>query len=219
MSEQVQKRSSDSTASKSERRLAAKLAAQKAAEAKRRRRQSLIGALAGLAVIAAIGGAFFLVGGDDDAADQTAGAAPSATAPGEPTAPGAPQLPPDADPALKTKPTVKAGTGELTKLDVTPLIKGKGPAAEAGKQVTVNYVGAFYKTGEEFDSSWTGGQPFTFALGAGQVIEGWDKGLVRVTVGSRVQLDIPAAMAYGDNAAGGRPAGPLRFVVDVLAVQ
>ncbi|MFE0588590.1 FKBP-type peptidyl-prolyl cis-trans isomerase [Micromonospora echinospora] len=216
MSERTENRSSgQSPASKSERRLAAKLAAQKAAEAKRRR-QSMLGALAGLAVVGVIVGAFVIFGGDDEPADQpmTSSVSPSADAPGAP----APQLPPNTDPALGTKPVVAKGSGELTKLTVTPLVKGTGPATKAGQQLTVNYVGAFYASGEEFDASWKTGQPFTFQVGGGQVIPGWDQGLVGVNVGSRVQLDIPAELAYGDGA-GGRPAGPLRFVVDVLAAQ
>ncbi|MBM0238206.1 FKBP-type peptidyl-prolyl cis-trans isomerase, partial [Micromonospora sp. ATA32] len=134
-------------------------------------------------------------------------------------APGAPQLPAGADPALGSKPTVDPGKGQLTKLVVTPLIKGKGPAVQAGQQITTNYVGVFYADGKEFDSSWSSGQPATFAIGVGQVIKGWDQGLVGVTVGSRVQLDLPADLAYGENPGGGRPGGPLRFVVDVLGVQ
>ncbi|WDZ86434.1 FKBP-type peptidyl-prolyl cis-trans isomerase [Micromonospora cathayae] len=225
MSERAESRSTgQSTASKSERRLAAKLAAQKAAEAKRRR-QSMLGALAGLAVVAVIVAAFLVFGGNDDEPVGETASAPSAGAtsgaPDAPDAPapGAPQLPEGADPALGTKPTVTKGEGDLTKLTVTPLIKGTGPATKAGQQITVNYVGVFYKTGEEFDASWKTGQPFTFQVGAGQVIPGWDQGLVGVNVGSRVQLDLPADLAYGENAAGGRPAGPLRFVVDVLAAQ
>ncbi|XTZ17003.1 FKBP-type peptidyl-prolyl cis-trans isomerase [Micromonospora echinospora] len=217
MSERTENRSSgQSPASKSERRLAAKLAAQKAAEAKRRR-QSMLGALAGLAVVGVIVGAFVVFGGGDEPADQTA-TSPSASASADTPGAAAPQLPPGTDPALGTKPAVAKGSGELTKLTVTPLVKGTGPATKAGQQLTVNYVGAFYASGEEFDASWKTGQPFTFQVGAGQVIPGWDQGLVGVNVGSRVQLDIPAELAYGDGA-GGRPAGPLRFVVDVLAAQ
>ncbi|OZV76500.1 peptidylprolyl isomerase [Micromonospora echinospora] len=216
MSERTENRSSgQSPASKSERRLAAKLAAQKAAEAKRRR-QSMLGALAGLAVVGVIVGAFVVFGGDDEPADQAMTSSPSASA----DAPGAaaPQLPPNTDPALGTKPVVAKGSGELTKLTVTPLVKGTGPATKAGQQLTVNYVGVFYASGEEFDASWKTGQPFTFQVGAGRVIPGWDQGLVGVNVGSRVQLDIPAELAYRDGSNGG-PAGPLRFVVDVLAAQ
>lgn len=213
MSEGTQNRS------KSERRLAAQLAAQKAAEAKRRR-QAWLGGLAGLAVVAVLITVFVIVGqGDDDPAQPAAGS-PSASAPADDAAaPAAPQLPEGADPALKTKPAVSPGKGELTKLTVTPLIKGTGPAVQAGQTITTNYVGVFYSDGKEFDSSWEGGQPASFAIGVGQVIKGWDQGLVGVTVGSRVQLDIPAELAYGNDSSGGRPAGPLRFVVDVLAAQ
>jgi peptidylprolyl isomerase len=76
-----------------------------------------------------------------------------------------------------------------------------------------------YASGEEFDSSWKRSQAFDFQLG-GQVIQGWNQGLVGVKVGSRVQLDIPGSLAYGDKDDGsGSPFGPLRFVVDVLAAK
>jgi peptidylprolyl isomerase len=203
--------------SKAGRRLAAELAARKAAEAKRRRRNSLVGVLAGLAVVGVIVGAFLLVGGDDDeGGDDTAA---QATASAAPTASGFPPLPPGADPALATKPTVTKGSGELKELKVTTLIEGTGPATKAGQTITVNYVGVSYTTGEEFDASWNRSEPFTFQVGAGQVIPGWDQGLIGVKVGSRVQLDIPSDLAYGDNPGGGRPGGPLRFVTDVLAAQ
>jgi peptidylprolyl isomerase len=124
-----------------------------------------------------------------------------------------------ADPAtaLATKPVVTAGTGTVTELVVTTLIKGSGKPVVSGQTLSVNYVGVSYPTGKEFDSSWSRSQPLDVAIGQGKVIEGWDKGLVGVAVGSRVQLDIPSAMAYGDDASGGAPAGPLRFVVDVLS--
>ncbi|MEU2661267.1 FKBP-type peptidyl-prolyl cis-trans isomerase [Micromonospora sp. NBC_01740] len=216
MSERTQNRSQ-----KSERRLAAQLAAQKAAEAKRRR-QAWAGGLAGVAVVAVLITVFVTIGRNSDGdKDQTASApsaGPSASAPAA-DAPPAPQLPEGADPALGTKPKVTAGEGELKKLVVTPMIKGTGPAVKKGQMITTNYVGVFYKDGKEFDSSWNAGQPASFAIGVGQVIPGWDQGLVGVTVGSRVQLDLPAELAYGTNPPGGRPAGPLRFVVDVLAAQ
>ncbi|GHJ17921.1 MULTISPECIES: FKBP-type peptidyl-prolyl cis-trans isomerase [unclassified Micromonospora] len=223
MSERVENRSEDQAApaTKAGRRLAAQLAEKKAAEA-RRRRQSMLGAAAGvLAVVALVGGLVWLNSGDDDKPATTASSAsPSAPADqAEPTAPPAPELPANVDPALKTKPAVKAGSGELKKLTVTTLVKGKGPAVKAGQTITTNYVGVFYKDGKQFDASWDNGQPATFQIGVGQVIKGWDQGLVGVPVGSRVQLDLPADLAYGDKAEGGRPAGPLRFVVDVLAAQ
>ena len=66
-------------------------------------------------------------------------------------------------------------------------------------------------------TSWKRGQTFDTQIGTGQVIPGWDQGLVGVKVGSRVQLDIPADLAYGETPEGGAPAGDLRFVVDILA--
>lgn len=211
--------------SKSERRAAAKAAKLKAAEAKKRR-EALTGALVGLAVVVVLVGGFLIFGnsGDENESPGTASsAAPTAPAAAPPTAPAAnpdfPPLPDGADPALGSKPNAGRGEGELTELKATPLIEGTGPAAAAGQTITVNYVGVLYRTGEEFDASWNRSEPFSFRVGAGEVIPGWDQGLVGAKVGSRVQLDIPADLAYGDNPQGGRPAGPLRFVVDVLAVQ
>ncbi|WP_018217098.1 FKBP-type peptidyl-prolyl cis-trans isomerase [Salinispora vitiensis] len=191
-------------AQKSERRLAAQLAEQKAAEAKRRR-QAWISGLAGVAVVGLLVAVFVLVGpAGDDESNPTAADTPSADV---------------LDPALKTRPTVEAGEGELTELVVTPLIEGTGPAVESGQSITVNYVGILYNEGEEFDSSWSREEPFTTPIGVGGVIPGWDQGLVGVTIGSRVQLDIPTELAYGADPGGGYPAGPLRFVVDVLDAQ
>ncbi|SDZ28925.1 peptidylprolyl isomerase [Micromonospora pattaloongensis] len=189
-----------------------------------RRGGALTGALAGLVMIAALIALVVVLNQKASEPDPApaAAATPAPTAPApEPTAPEptAPALPAGVDPALASKPAASAGTGTLTKLTVTPVIKGSGPTVRAGQTITVNYVGVHYATGEEFDSSWARSTPASFQIGVGQVLPGWDRGLVGVTVGSRVQLDIPAALAYGDNATGGRPAGPLRFIVDVLAVQ
>jgi peptidylprolyl isomerase len=112
---------------------------------------------------------------------------------------------------------VTAGEGSITELKKTTLIEGKGAAVQQGQTISVNYVGVNYGDGKEFDASWKKSEPFSFAVGTGGVIQGWDQGLIGVKVGSRVQLDIPSAMAYGDNPGGGRPAGALRFVVDVLS--
>ncbi|MGA5298790.1 FKBP-type peptidyl-prolyl cis-trans isomerase [Nucisporomicrobium flavum] len=193
----------------------------------KRRGQALTGALAGVAVIAVLVAVFIgiQVSDDDDkpAATSAPAAATSEPAQAQPSAPAAEPSAPAAqtplDPALKEKPVVKAGKGKVTKLVVKELIAGKGPKLTAGQTIQANYVGVTYKDGKQFDSSWDRGQPAEFPVGVGQLIEGWDKGLVGVPVGSRVQLDIPAAQAYGENATGGRPAGDLRFVVDVLAAQ
>jgi peptidylprolyl isomerase len=201
-------------------------AAAKAKAIQRRRRQAMAGAVGGVAAVAIVVTMIVLVARSrDDGGTPDAAAAPSASAsvdagaPPDADAGAVPPLPPGADPALKTKPVVEKGAGELTKLTVTPQIEGTGPAVAAGQTITVNYVGVSYRTGEEFDASWKNGQPASFPIGVGRVIPGWDQGLVGVKVGSRVQLDIPSDLAYGDNPGGGRPGGPLRFVVDVLAVQ
>ncbi|GAA4460627.1 FKBP-type peptidyl-prolyl cis-trans isomerase [Phytohabitans houttuyneae] len=221
---------------KQERRAAAKAAAARAAQVKKRN-QALAGAGAGLAVIAVLVTVFFVVrdGGDGEdvgspALTTTASVAPSPSAAAAPACAGQPAptpqevagfppVPAGADPALKTRPQVEPGSGTVDKLVVTPIIKGKGAATKAGQNITVNYVGACYATGEVFDASWNRSEAFPFPLGSGNVIPGWDQGLVGVTVGSRVQLDIPADLAYGDNPQGGQPGGPLRFVVDVLAAK
>jgi peptidylprolyl isomerase len=192
--------------------------AEAAAHAKRRA-GAIGGALAGVAVIAVLVAVFVFVqlGGDDTPATPAAAPPPAATEPSAPPQAEQPAAPPAGiDPALGTKPQVKAGSGDVKALKVTPLVKGTGPAVKAGQQLTVNYVGVTYGDGKEFDSSWNSGQPVTFPIGTGNLIKGWDEGLIGVPVGSRVQLDIPADMAYGEKPTGGQPAGDLRFVVDVL---
>lgn len=215
---------------KQERRAAAKAAAARAAQVKKRN-QALAGAGVGLAVVAILVVVFFVVrSGDGEdvgspALTTTASPTPAAVqcqgAPEQspPQVAGFPPVPAGADPALKSRPQVEPGSGAVSQLAVTPIVKGKGAATQAGQTITVNYVGACYASGEVFDASWSRAEPFTFQLGGGNVIPGWDQGLVGVTVGSRVQLDIPADLAYGDNPQGGQPGGPLRFVVDVLAAK
>jgi peptidylprolyl isomerase len=117
------------------------------------------------------------------------------------------------------RPSPGPGSGDLTKLQVTTLMAGTGPEVKSGQTVRVEYVGVSYKTGAEFDSNWGKGQPFSFKVGGGEVIKGWDQGLVGVKVGSRVQLDIPSDLAYGDNPGGGKPAGPIRFIIDVQEAE
>jgi peptidylprolyl isomerase len=105
-------------------------------------------------------------------------------------------------------------------LQIKDIVKGKGRAAKKGDKVTVQYVGVAWSTGVEFDASWDRGQPFTFKLGEGKVIPGWDKGVPGMRKGGRRELTIPAEMAYG--AQGSPPSiGPnecLRFVIDMVKV-
>jgi peptidylprolyl isomerase len=121
---------------------------------------------------------------------------------------------------LSKEPTVTPPTGPApSKLVTKEIITGTGPEAKAGEQVTVNYVGVLYKGGKIFDASWKRNETFPFALGKGQVIPGWDQGIVGMKVGGRRELIIPAELAYG--AKGSPPTIPpnsaLVFVVDLLA--
>jgi len=125
-------------------------------------------------------------------------------------------------PKEKTKPQVKAQQGAPpTELVANDLEEGSGPAAKAGDEVTVQYVGVNYKSGKEFDASWDRGEPFTFALGSGMVIPGWEEGIEGMKVGGRRELIIPPELGYGS--AGSPPAIPpnetLVFVVDLEAIN
>ena len=106
-------------------------------------------------------------------------------------------------------------------LGVEDIVLGDGDEATAGTKVTVHYVGVAFSTGDEFDASWNRGDPFSFKLGKGQVIPGWDAGVEGMKVGGRRKLTIPSAMAYGARGAGGviKPHEPLVFVVDLLSVD
>ncbi|MGY4720256.1 FKBP-type peptidyl-prolyl cis-trans isomerase [Naumannella cuiyingiana] len=105
-------------------------------------------------------------------------------------------------------------------LEITDLIVGEGEQAKPGDMVEVDYVGVAYSSGEEFDASYNRGQPLRFALGAGQVITGWDRGLEGMRVGGRRRLVIPPQLAYGDAGAGGviKPGETLIFVCDLRGV-
>lgn len=125
-------------------------------------------------------------------------------------------------PPKKTKPQVKPPQGAPPKKLVTrDLEEGSGPAAKAGDEVTVQYVGVDYKSGKEFDASWDRGEPFPFTLGSGMVIPGWEEGIEGMKVGGRRELIIPPELGYG--AAGSPPAIPpnetLIFVVDLEAIN
>lgn len=119
----------------------------------------------------------------------------------------------------KTKPEVPAPQGDPpAELVVRDIVAGKGPKAKAGDQLTMQYVGISWSTGQQFDASWDrGAEPFAFQLGAGMVIPGWDEGLVGLRKGGRRLLIIPPDMGYGPN---GTPDGTIApnetliFVVD-----
>ena len=103
-------------------------------------------------------------------------------------------------------------------LEVEDLTVGDGKEAVPGSNVSVQYVGVSYSTRRQFDASWDRGRPFSFRLGAGQVIRGWDEGVAGMRVGGRRRLVIPPDLAYGSRGAGGAigPNETLVFVVDLL---
>ena len=121
----------------------------------------------------------------------------------------------------RSKPTVKVPGGQPPKkLVVKDLIVGTGPAAKVGDPITVNYIGVNFQGGKMFDNSYDRGQPFPFQLGGGQVIPGWDSGLVGMKVGGRRQLTIPPSLAYGPQGQPPtiKPNETLVFVVDLLSI-
>lgn len=112
----------------------------------------------------------------------------------------------------------KPGTGEELKIE--DLKRGSGPEAQAGKTVTVHYTG-WLQDGKKFDSSLDRKVPFTFKLGAGQVIPGWDKGVAGMKAGGKRKLVIPPQLAYGERGAGGviPPNSTLIFEVELVSFQ
>jgi peptidylprolyl isomerase len=156
--------------------------------------------------------------------DETA-AAPKKTAKSTPTSTPSPA------PVGKVK--VKGALGAKPKVTITPInatppakleikdiAKGHGKKAKPGDTVTVQYDGVLYENGTEFDASWNRGQPFSFPLGAGQVIPGWDKGVAGMKVGGRRVLTIPPDLGYGPQGSGPIPPNStLVFVVDMLKIK
>jgi FKBP-type peptidyl-prolyl cis-trans isomerase FkpA len=117
-----------------------------------------------------------------------------------------------------------SGVNSMQTVELKP---GTGEAVAAGKIAVVQYTGWLYETsatdnkGKVFDSSRTGGQPFRFPVGAGQVIKGWDQGVVGMKIGGSRRLIIPADLAYGDSGAGGviPPGATLVFDIDLIGIE
>lgn len=127
---------------------------------------------------------------------------------------------------LQTKdnaPSQTAGTpntaADPTQLQIADTQEGTGSVAENGKKVTVNYTG-YLSDGTKFDSSIDRGQPFTFTLGTGEVIKGWDLGVAGMKVGGKRKLVIPSTLAYGEQAVGSIPANStLYFDIELLGIE
>jgi peptidylprolyl isomerase len=170
-------------------------------------------ALFALACAAVLAGGCGGGGKSGSSTSTTSGPAAAASAPS--TGTGAARQP-------ATKPNVTVPSGKPpSKLVIKDLVVGTGATARPGDTVSVHYVGVAYATGKQFDASWDRGQPFTFPLGGGQVIPGWDQGVVGMKVTGRRELIVPPGLAYGQQ--GQPPAiapnATLVFVIDLLRVQ
>ena len=122
---------------------------------------------------------------------------------------------------VHTKPVIVVPEGAPpAELLLEDVVAGDGAEATAGVQVTVDYVGVNWSDSFEFDASWDRNDTFTFRLGAGQVIAGWDQGVQGMKVGGRRRLTIPPHLAYGRRGAGGviGPDETLIFVVDLRRI-
>jgi len=125
-----------------------------------------------------------------------------------------------ADKASTSNPTKVTGPPTTTPsgLQYWDIVVGNGATAAAGSQVSVHYTG-WLTSGERFDSSVDRGQPFSFPLGAGQVIKGWDEGVAGMKVGGKRQLRIPPELGYGAAGAGGVIPANATLIFDVELLQ
>lgn len=124
---------------------------------------------------------------------------------------------------MSDKPHVYVPAGETppAELVIEEIEVGAGEEAKPGHTVEVHYAGNAWSTRQQFDASWDRGETFSFKLGAGQVIGGWDQGVVGMKIGGRRRLIIPPGLGYGNRGAGGviKPGETLVFVVDLLGVS
>lgn len=162
--------------------------------------------LAGLIVVLAVAGVAYQACGHNDHPAESA--ASNGTPSGGAAAPTAPPVAPGTE---VTTPTGLKYVDERV---------GTGASPQPGSQVTVNYLGTL-TNGTKFDSSYDHGQPFTFTIGRGQVIRGWDEGVMSMKVGGKRKLIIPPDLGYGARGAGASipPNSTLNFEVELLGVQ
>ncbi len=107
----------------------------------------------------------------------------------------------------------------VTELKIEDEVVGTGQTAQSGKKVTVHYTGTLI-TGDKFDSSVDRGEPFSFILGEGRVIQGWEQGVKGMKVGGKRKLTIPPSLGYGEQGAGPIPPNAtLIFEIELLKVE
>ena len=116
---------------------------------------------------------------------------------------------------------VPAGEAPPAELMIEDIEVGDGEEAKPGHTVEVHYAGHAWSTRQQFDASWDRGDTFSFKLGAGQVIGGWDQGVAGMKIGGRRRLVIPPSLGYGSRGAGGaiKPNETLVFVVDLIGLS
>jgi peptidylprolyl isomerase len=195
--------------------------------ARRRRRNTVLGASLGTAavIVLLVLLGLHLFGGSSTPTKLTAAATPPATAAATPTpvTPGAPCKPIAPNPPQKGQPTIPPVVGPPpTSLKVKDVKVGSGPAAKAGSDVSVTYIGVGCSTGKVFDASYLHGDtPFDVKpLGSAGVITGWNQGLIGVKAGGVRELVIPPALGYGASGSGSIPPNEtLIFLITVKAVK
>ncbi|MCL4384024.1 FKBP-type peptidyl-prolyl cis-trans isomerase [Patescibacteria group bacterium] len=126
-------------------------------------------------------------------------------------------------PAITVNPnqlSVNPTPSTMSQLKIEDLKIGTGSAVKAGDTILINYVGTLLN-GQKFDSSYDRGQPFETQIGVGQVIKGWDEGVVGMKVGGKRRLTIPPELAYGDRGAGNviPPKSTLVFEVELVSIK
>ncbi len=197
-------------------------------------RKAFVGARVGSRVVASIppkdgfgdqGNAARQIGGGDTLVYvlDVRGVYPGSAGPhGRPEAPlrdaRLPQVAPGGGAPRVTVPRVAAPRD----LRVRTLVRGDGPAVRKGQLLAVQYAGFFWRDGKAFSSSWSAGHPNGFMIGTGQVMRGWDEGLIGQRVGSRMLLVVPPRLGYGPKGlpqAGIRGSDTLVFVVDILGAH
>lgn len=140
-----------------------------------------------------------------------------------PTPSESPQEPAPSEPTSSqeaTPPEPEGDSEQVTELRIEDIVVGEGRAAKTGDRVSVHYTGRL-TDGKKFDSSRDSGRPFEFVLGQGEVIRGWDEGIVGMKVGGQRKLTVPPDMAYGEEGYPGviPPNATLVFDVELLSIQ